>query len=327
MYLFNKLQKKLLKAIMLFVAALEAVPVEDWARNWPADRTIMLRMTSKQIKKIIDNMRLPVVVHLNMSFWNKSGNGAVNKNLEFVTRQLCVLATKYQITSLKLTCCNMNIQIERLNDVLAQCKSLTNLDLYNNSLGATGLKVLGQYSVLTDLKLGFNNIGAVGTESLIKVLTQCKSLRHLNLCNNNIGNDGLKNIEGVLDNYQCTSLRHLNLCCNQISTVNINKILFQITGLEHLDLSHNLIKTFNSDRILCPAHYALTNFNLSYNLIGTEGATNLARVLAQCTALSHLDLKYNHIGDAGIERLTGVLSQCSSLTCLNLKYNFPMMEQ
>ena len=32
-----------------FTTALTAVPVEDWGRTWAADRTIMLRMTSKRV--------------------------------------------------------------------------------------------------------------------------------------------------------------------------------------------------------------------------------------------------------------------------------------
>jgi hypothetical protein len=45
-----------------FVAALEVVPAEDWYRTWPAERTIMLRRTSKRVRKAVDKMRPPVVV-------------------------------------------------------------------------------------------------------------------------------------------------------------------------------------------------------------------------------------------------------------------------
>ena len=40
-----------------FPAALAAVPAEDWGRTWAADRTIMLRMTSKRVRELVDNMR------------------------------------------------------------------------------------------------------------------------------------------------------------------------------------------------------------------------------------------------------------------------------
>ena len=39
-----------------FVTILEILPREDWCRTWPADRTIMLRMTSKRVNDAIDNV-------------------------------------------------------------------------------------------------------------------------------------------------------------------------------------------------------------------------------------------------------------------------------
>jgi hypothetical protein len=51
-----------------FTAALAVVPAEDWGRTWAADRTIMLRMTSKRVKELVDKMRLPAVVRRRRSF-------------------------------------------------------------------------------------------------------------------------------------------------------------------------------------------------------------------------------------------------------------------
>ncbi len=74
-----------------FTAALEAIPAEDWYRTWAADRTIMLRMTSKRVKEIVDKMRLPVVVRLSRSFWGDARNGTAAEKLQFVMRQLTAL--------------------------------------------------------------------------------------------------------------------------------------------------------------------------------------------------------------------------------------------
>ena len=51
----------LLLAADAFVAALEAVPAEDWCRTWAAGRTFMLRRTSQKVKEVVDKMRLPAV--------------------------------------------------------------------------------------------------------------------------------------------------------------------------------------------------------------------------------------------------------------------------
>ena len=70
-----------------FVAALGAVPAEDWCRTWAAGRTIMLRWTSKKVKEAVDKMRLPAVVRLSRSFWDDARNGTEKEKRQFVLRQ------------------------------------------------------------------------------------------------------------------------------------------------------------------------------------------------------------------------------------------------
>jgi hypothetical protein len=331
----------------LFTEVIQIVPGVDWSATWAANRTIMLRMTSKKIKDAIDKIRPPTEVILNMSFWSDicNGNYTINEKIQLVTNQLSVLATTCQITRLELPRFKMNIK-----EILDQCKSLTNLNLHNNNLGTTGvislIGVLGQCSVLN---LAHNNIGTVsfgdsrdsperavcteGATRLIDVLTQCT---YLNLCNNNIGTIGLESIEKCKT---LTTLNYLNLCYNQINAVNIDKILSQNTGLTYLDLSQNQINTLSFDRIQIQTKYfALTDFNYSYNHIGVDGAVSLASVLKQCTALTRLNLAYDYIGTSslvktgsrvsegdcteGASSLAGALSQCTSLSILYLVSNF-----
>ena len=301
----------------LFTEVIETIPADDWSRTWADNRTIMLRMTSKQIKEIIDKMRLPVVVILNMSFWNKICNGTLIEKKQLVTRHLEVLATTCQITRLELPyayATNIHCYLERLKQVLTQCKSLTNLNLYNNNLGIVGvtslLGVLGQFSVLN---LSHNYICTEGTASLVEVLTQCT---HLNLCNNSIDTAGLESIEKCK---KLTRLTYLNLCYNQINRVNIDKILLQNTGLTHLDLSQNHIHTVSIGTMT--KFFALTYFNLGYNHITAEGATSIARVLKQCTSLTTLNLVNNYIGTEGAYSLAGVIGHCTSLSKLYLASN------
>jgi hypothetical protein len=81
----------LLLAADTFVAALAAVPTEDWCRTWPAGRTIMLRRASKKVKELVDKMRLPAVVRLSRSFWNDGRNGTGKAKRQFVLRQLTLM--------------------------------------------------------------------------------------------------------------------------------------------------------------------------------------------------------------------------------------------
>ena len=83
-------KQPLLLAVDAFVAALGAVPAEDWCRTWAAGRTIMLRRTSKRVKEVVDKMRLPAVVRLSRSFWDDARNGTAAEKLKFVMSQLVV---------------------------------------------------------------------------------------------------------------------------------------------------------------------------------------------------------------------------------------------
>jgi hypothetical protein len=58
-----------------FTAALAVVPAEDWDRTWVTDRTVMLRMTSKRVKELVDKMRPPAVVRWRRSFLAAKLNG------------------------------------------------------------------------------------------------------------------------------------------------------------------------------------------------------------------------------------------------------------
>jgi hypothetical protein len=90
-----------------FVAALGAVPAEDWCRTWAAGRTIVLRRTSKRVKEVVDKMCLPAVVRLSRSFWDDPRNCAAPEKLQLVLRQLKELTAQCCITTLELPRCEM----------------------------------------------------------------------------------------------------------------------------------------------------------------------------------------------------------------------------
>jgi len=88
-----------------FLKALATVPAEDWYRNWPADRTIMLSMTSKEIRNIINIMCIPAIVHWKWKFWSDPNNGSTEVKLNFImiSLQLQCNLYLYKITTLVLT--------------------------------------------------------------------------------------------------------------------------------------------------------------------------------------------------------------------------------
>ena len=302
--------------INTFPDFLSTVPSEDLTRTWPANRTIMLRMTSKQIKNIIDNKYLPTVIYLKY---------IKPVNIKFAMIQLPSLVTTCQITCLDLPDIDMKKRFEKFKKILTKCK-LNKLNLYNNNLGDKEIESIseilmknGQCSVL---HLAHNKITEIGLKSLLK-LSNNKNINirqsiDLNLCNNNIGyeyeyeneNEGVKNIELF------STLSNLNLCYNKINDIDIDKILFNNKDLKSLDLSQNRITTFNFNTN--NTTFILENLNLSYNHITILGAKNLSKILEKCTMLKSLNLSYNFICTEGA---TNIIEKCLSLNSIYLGSN------
>ncbi len=276
----------LLLAADAFTAALEAIPAEDWCRTWAAGRTIMLRMTSKRVKEVVDKMHPPAVVRLSESFWADARNGTAAEKLKFVIRQVILMTARCSISTLELSYCSYDVKgqdAESLAGVLTQCPALARLDLSGNC-----------------------NFGSAGAESLAGVLAQCPALAHLNLSRNEIDGTGAGRLAGVLR--QCTSLTHLNLCNNQIGDAGAGRlagVLGQCPALAHLNLYNNGIGAAGAESLAGVLGHctALALLDLSYNQIGDLWALRSAGVLGHCTALAHLDLSNNGIGTVGGMRL------------------------
>jgi hypothetical protein len=259
--------------------------------SWPADRTIMLRSTSKRVKEVVDKMRLPAVVRFNswsyarFRSWSYARNGTEEANLACVLRQLAAMTARCLITTLALTECEIKgLDTVRLAGVLAQCPALAHLDLGDNKL----------FDLQREWPWRDPDPGAAGAESLAVVLGQCSALAHLDLRGNRIHDLG--RLAQVLP--QCTALAHLDLSDNDFGESGaeiLAGVLGQCASLAHLDL------------FACHIY--------------PDGTEILAGVLGQCTALAHLDLRCNQIGEVGAEALAGVLAQCPALTHLDLRDN------
>lgn len=287
---------------------LSIIPTEDLSRTWSANRTIMLRITSKQIKDIIDKKYLPTVIYLKY---------IKPVDIKFVMNRLSTLVTTCQITSLDLPDFDMNLRFEKFKEILNKCK-LNKLSLYNNNLGDKEIESIseiltqqtfGQCSVL---HLAHNKITEIGFKSLLKILNNGRRI-HLNLCNNKMGYEYEKTKSIEL----CSTLENLNLCYNQISNIDIDKILLNNIELKSLDLSQNQITTYNFN-ISQNNIFILENINLSYNRIGIEAAKSLSKILVKCPVLKELILSYNHICTEGA---ISIVEQCTSLSRICLASN------
>ena len=184
-----------------FAAALGAIPANDWWRTWAADRTNMLRMTSKPVKNAVDKLRPPAIVRLSRAFLDTVVCCKRGRLLHILT-ELEKMTSRCRITILALENCGIGGQdAERLAGVLAQCPALSELFLKGNQLGADGAGrlagVLAQCPALSDLDLGYNQIGDQGAGRLAEVPPQCPALSHLDLSSNEIGAEAADRLRAV----------------------------------------------------------------------------------------------------------------------------------
>uniref|UniRef100_A0A6B2LEP7 Uncharacterized protein n=1 Tax=Arcella intermedia TaxID=1963864 RepID=A0A6B2LEP7_9EUKA len=171
----------------------------------------------------------------------------------------------------------LNFAGAHMRDTAAQClfnalkdnTSLTELDLSDNSISDTGfegiLRSLFFNTTLQSLRLLRNGItGCFGVSAGRHGLA---SLRELELSGNNIPNQGLGNLLGLLKN--TTSLRKLHLAKLLIRdkepVKSICEFLMQNSSLMELDLSSNYIGIRGIELITeaLRDNYSLTKLNLS----------------------------------------------------------------
>lgn len=79
---------------------------------------------------------------------------------------------------------------------------------------------------------------------------QCPDLAHLNLSENEMGEEGAGTLAGVL--LQCRTLAHLDLSRNAIGGGGVGKlagVLAQCKALAHLDLRNNAIGALKSEKV------------------------------------------------------------------------------
>jgi Leucine-rich repeat (LRR) protein len=330
-----------------FPAALVSLPPELWEiflmnSTCVADRhlftiprlgsrTILLRMTSKRVKKLVDKVRPPAVVCWRRSFLEEERNGTAAEKLLFVFRQLSELSARCRITTLELFFDAKDCHLEGGTTLESFLKDEDGRFDFDHPCKITGqyaerlAGVLAECPALACLNLRYNRIEADGAGRLAGVLAQCPALAHLDLGDNNIGSVGAQSLAPVLP--QCPVLADHRLHTNQIGQEGANshaQVIAQCRALTRLDLDSNDIKSAGAQSLAsvltqCPL---LAHLNLCRNSIKSDGAKSVAEVLTQCTALTHLDLRYNLIREAGADSFAGVLGQCTVLTSLHLEMNY-----
>ncbi|XP_051991744.1 NACHT, LRR and PYD domains-containing protein 3-like [Xyrauchen texanus] len=204
---------------------------------------------------------------------------------------------------------------ESLSSFLQSSKSLRELDLSNNDLQDSGVKLLSDalrspQCTLEILRFAACRFTGQCCESLSSFLQSSKSLRELDLSNNDLQDSGVKLLSDALRSPQCTleilrfaACRFTGQCCESLSS-----FLQSSKSMRELDLSNNDLQDSGvkllSDALKNP-HCILEILRLSGCMVTEEGYCSVASALrSNLSRLKELDLSYNHPGESGVKLLS-----------------------
>uniref|UniRef100_A0A672FLT7 B30.2/SPRY domain-containing protein n=1 Tax=Salarias fasciatus TaxID=181472 RepID=A0A672FLT7_SALFA len=214
-----------------------------------------------------------------------------------------------------------------LSSVLSsQSSSLTHLDLSNNDLQYSGVKLLSSglespHCKLEALSLSGCLVSEEGCASLVSAVSSKSShLRELDLSYNHPGDSGVEKLFAAVEDPQCSleTLRLSSCGLSQRSCGALSSVLSsQSSSLTHLDLSNNDLQDSGLKLLssgLESPHCKLEALSLSGCLVSEEGCASLvSAVSSKSSHLRELDLSYNHPGDSGVKKLFAAVEdpQCS----------------
>ncbi|XP_026196943.1 NACHT, LRR and PYD domains-containing protein 3-like [Anabas testudineus] len=233
-----------------------------------------------------------------------------------------------------LSGCNLSERsCEALSSVLSyQLCSLTQLDLSNNNLQDSGMKLLcaglkSPRNTQISLRLSGCKLTDRTCEVLSTVLSsQSSSLRELNVSNNSMQDSGVNLLSAGLESPHCR-LENLRLSgcylsersCKALSVV----LRSQSSCLRELDLSNNDLQNSGVKQLssgLKSPYCKLETLRLSECNLSEKGCDALSSVLSsQSSCLRQLDLRDNNLQDLGVKQLSaGLKRQHCTLEILSL---------
>ncbi|MBP9693292.1 MAG: hypothetical protein KBE16_01095 [Alphaproteobacteria bacterium] len=207
-------------------------------------------------------------------------------------------------------------------------KTLTNLELEDNSVGDEGAQVLAdalkENRTLTSLYLGLNEVKAEGARTLAEALKENETLKRFELVMNNIGHEGAILFADALKiNKTLTSFEIVSAQMRDEDARVFADALKENETLTSFHLNANEIGDKGAKALAkaLDMNETLTSLHLGFNQIGDKGAKALAYALTMNTTLTSLDLGCNKIGDKGAKAFAEALKVNRTLTSLNLGFN------
>ncbi len=201
-------------------------------------------------------------------------------NMETVSALLDKLPMKCRWETLDLSSNRIH---GRLEELIIRAPLLCSLDISGNPIGeaAAGVigRTIGRAKVLRSLKLFYCRLGKAGTVALLKPMQGCP-LESLSMNHNNAGDQGAKVVSDCLGS-KCKIL---------------NMVLEGITQQGAKELAKALRRASE-----------IVSLNLTFNMIGLEGAVAVCDSLQGWQAMQELSLDDCRIGDAGAAAVARVM--------------------
>ncbi|XP_042201407.1 NACHT, LRR and PYD domains-containing protein 3-like isoform X2 [Callorhinchus milii] len=221
---------------------------------------------------------------------NALGDSGVKRLCAALRKTACKLQTlRLQDNSLTSEC------TEDLASALITNHSMTELNLYNNKLGDSGVKRLcvalrNPECKVQILRLQDNSLTADCTEDLASVLSTNHSLTELNLNSNKLEDSGVKRLCDALRNPQC------NIQILELSSTRLTD-----------GCTDDLVSALSTSR-------SLRILNLVYNSFTDASVPALRRLILTCTSLEEIKLWRNRFSSDGQNQLLSLRGYRAGLT-------------
>ncbi|XP_072553204.1 ribonuclease inhibitor-like isoform X2 [Salminus brasiliensis] len=257
---------------------------------------------------------------------NKLQDSGVKKLSEGLKSEHCKLET------LRLNTCNLTeTSCSDLASVLRSVNSLKDLNLTENKLWDSGVKELSgglksEHCKLETLSLERCSLTDKSCSDLASVLRSVKSLKDLNLSENNLQDSGVKKLSEGLKSEHC-KLETLSLercALTDKSCSDLASVLSSVNSLKDLNLSNNNLRNSGVEKLsegLKSEHCKLETLSLERCALTEESCSDLASVLSSVNSLKDLNLSENNLQDSGVKKLSeGLKSEHCKLETLRLSY-------
>ena len=282
--------------------------------------------TENQMKRFID-------------FWKLNLKSRKVKLRDWGFGSKCAKVFSNILSNFDISCLDLrknmigNRGIKTLWKGINESTSLVHIDLGSNDITSDGANYFFE-SILNNISLSSfslanvdglhrNRIGTLGWKGLNNLLKTNKIITMIDISDNSIGNEGIRNMLSEIDPNQ-SEIVYINLTNNELSQGCIDELssLLKSKKLYEIKLGYNDL-TDKTAQELASYFYRgychLAKLDLSYNKLTSVGCSHLFQALKLNPYLTHLNLESNNLSRGKrFESIISMLKSNKVLSSLNL---------